>query len=171
MPPPGAPEPQECAYLLVLGGHSASRVSLPPSGEVLIGRAPEVQLCLPEPSISRHHARLVVAEGEIRIEDLGSHNGTRVDGERIRGPRTLLLGDVITLGDVTLVLHREAVPAFRPIEDELRELERARMLQALAAAGGVHRRAAELIGMPRRTFATKFKLYELASTTLAKRSG
>ena len=51
--------------------------------------------------------------GEIRIEDLGSHNGTRVDGECLRGPRTLLLGDVIMLGDVTLVLHRESPPGRR----------------------------------------------------------
>jgi DNA-binding NtrC family response regulator len=112
-PPPEEAAPRGGAYLLVLGAQSATRFPLPPSGEVLIGRAPEAQLCLPEPSISRHHARLVVAEGEIRLEDLGSHNGTRIDGERLHGPRTLLLGDVIMLGDVTLVLHREAPPGRR----------------------------------------------------------
>src|SRR6185436_11892886 len=42
--------------------------------------------------------------------------------------------------------------SFRPIGDELRELERRRMTEALAAAAGVQKRAAELIGMPLRTF-------------------
>jgi DNA-binding NtrC family response regulator len=52
-------------------------------------------------------------------------------------------------------------PRFRPIADEVRELERARMVAALCAAGGVHNRAAELIEMPLRTFATKLKRYAI----------
>jgi transcriptional regulator with GAF, ATPase, and Fis domain len=49
--------------------------------------------------------------------------------------------------------------SFRPIDDEVRELERARMIEALAATGGVQNRAAELIQMPLRTFVTKLKRY------------
>jgi DNA-binding NtrC family response regulator len=49
----------------------------------------------------------------------------------------------------------------RPIADELRELERRRMSEALAAAGGVQRRAAAMIGMPVRTFTMKYKQYGL----------
>ncbi|HMU39041.1 MAG TPA: sigma 54-interacting transcriptional regulator [Pseudomonadota bacterium] len=52
---------------------------------------------------------------------------------------------------------------FRPIDDEIRELERKRMSEALAASGGVQVRAAELISMPVRTFTTKMKLYKLSS--------
>lgn len=52
-------------------------------------------------------------------------------------------------------------PAFRPIDDEVRELERSRMAAALTATHGSRSRAAELIKMPRRTFATKMKLYGL----------
>jgi two-component system, NtrC family, response regulator AtoC len=44
---------------------------------------------------------------------------------------------------------------FRPLEDEIRDLERTRIQQALDAAGGNQRRAAQLIGMPRRTFVSK----------------
>jgi two-component system, NtrC family, response regulator AtoC len=51
---------------------------------------------------------------------------------------------------------------FRPIADEVRELERARMIEALRATGGVQNRAAERIGMPGRTFATKLKRYRIA---------
>jgi DNA-binding NtrC family response regulator len=50
---------------------------------------------------------------------------------------------------------------FRPISDELEELERRRMTEALEAAGGVKTRAAELISMPIRTFTLKFKQYKL----------
>jgi transcriptional regulator with GAF, ATPase, and Fis domain len=51
--------------------------------------------------------------------------------------------------------------AFRPIADEVRELERGRMIDALRASGGVQNRAAELIEMPLRTFATKLKRYRI----------
>ena len=54
--------------------------------------------------------------------------------------------------------------SFRPIDDELRELERARMVAALATAGGVQNRAAELIAMPLRTFVTKLKRYSIAAS-------
>jgi transcriptional regulator with GAF, ATPase, and Fis domain len=51
---------------------------------------------------------------------------------------------------------------FRPIADEVRELERARMIAALQATGGVQNRAAALIEMPLRTFVTKVKRYAIA---------
>jgi DNA-binding NtrC family response regulator len=49
----------------------------------------------------------------------------------------------------------------RPIADELRDLERRRMVEALEAVGGVQKHAAELIGMPVRTFTMKYKQYRL----------
>ena len=52
--------------------------------------------------------------------------------------------------------------SFRPIDEEVRELERTRMVQALAAASDNRTRAAALISMPRRTFLTKMKVYGLA---------
>ena len=51
--------------------------------------------------------------------------------------------------------------AFRPLADEIRELEQRRMREALAASGGVQTLAAQLIGMPIRTFTWKYKLYAL----------
>jgi two-component system, NtrC family, response regulator AtoC len=50
---------------------------------------------------------------------------------------------------------------FRPIADEVRDLERARMIAALRASGGLQNRAAELIEMPLRTFVTKLKRYAI----------
>jgi pSer/pThr/pTyr-binding forkhead associated (FHA) protein/tRNA A-37 threonylcarbamoyl transferase component Bud32 len=69
--------------------------------ELLIGRAaPAGEGRLgDDPEISRHHARaLRGADGQVTIEDLGSRNGTFVNGERIDAPRTLLLGDVVKMG-------------------------------------------------------------------------
>jgi transcriptional regulator with GAF, ATPase, and Fis domain len=51
--------------------------------------------------------------------------------------------------------------AFRPIADEVRELERARMVAALRATNGLQNKAAELIEMPLRTFVTKLKRYAI----------
>jgi len=50
---------------------------------------------------------------------------------------------------------------FRPINDELRDLELRRMREALSATGGVQKKAAELISMPLRTFTMKYKQYGL----------
>jgi DNA-binding NtrC family response regulator len=55
-------------------------------------------------------------------------------------------------------------PGFRNIYEEIEELERTRIREALEAADGVRVRAAELIGMPLRTMVTKIKVYGLANT-------
>jgi len=63
--------------------------------------------------------------------------------------------------EVVPVRNDAAPSTFRPIAEELRELERKRMAEALAAAGGVKTRAAQLIEMPIRTFTLKLKQYKL----------
>jgi DNA-binding NtrC family response regulator len=59
---------------------------------------------------------------------------------------------------------------FRPIAEELREIERTRMEEALEATGGVQTRAAELIAMPIRTFAFKLKQYGLSVREAKRRT-
>ncbi len=59
-------------------------------------------------------------------------------------------------------------PVFRNLYDEIRELERTRLEQALAAAGGVRVKAAALIGMPLRTLVTKLKEHGLGGTRRSK---
>ncbi len=61
-------------------------------------------------------------------------------------------------------MEREG-PSFRPIDDELREFERSRMVEALLAARGNQTRAAKLIQMPLRTFAAKLKQYSIPRDT------
>jgi hypothetical protein len=53
---------------------------------------------------SRHHARIVVAGDVITIEDLGSHNGTYVNGNRVAGVMPLHAGDEIRIGSDCLIV-------------------------------------------------------------------
>lgn len=89
-------------------------------GEVLLGRGIPLlpRTPLNDPRISREHARLERSSTAWTIEDLGSHNGTRLNGKPIRRPEPLEGGDVIRLGDTMLVLS-EAVPTPLPGEPHL----------------------------------------------------
>jgi two-component system, NtrC family, response regulator AtoC len=62
----------------------------------------------------------------------------------------------------------DAPQRFRPIADEVRELERARMIAALRSSDGRQHRAAELIEMPLRTFVTKLKRYAITASDWSK---
>jgi adenylate cyclase len=70
-------------------------------------------LLLSDPLLSRRHVRLSAVGGRVTLEDLGSTNGTLVDGQRIAGPTPLAPGQAATFGACTiqLVSTTEAVPA------------------------------------------------------------
>ena len=79
-------------------------------GELLIGRAAsDVDGRLgDDPQLSRSHARMARgAGGVLTIEDLGSSNGTFVNGERVEGVRVLRLGDVVRVGSTELAVTDE----------------------------------------------------------------
>src|SRR5439155_11990543 len=67
------------------------------AGEVVIGRSPDCQVVLKDFGISRNHAKLIVDEDGVRIQDLKSKNGTQVNGVPIVEAR-LKDGDRILLG-------------------------------------------------------------------------
>ncbi len=78
---------------------------------VLTG-APAVQpaeLAVPDPSVGRPHARLLIAAGRLGLEDLGTAGGTFIDGARLlpeHGPRDISAARAIRLGTVELALSR-----------------------------------------------------------------
>jgi DNA-binding winged helix-turn-helix (wHTH) protein len=74
-------------------------------GENVLGRDVEATVCLDAASVSRHHARIVVEATRAYLEDLGSKNGTRVNGETLSGARELKDGDQIRLGEVQLLFR------------------------------------------------------------------
>jgi phosphatidylserine/phosphatidylglycerophosphate/cardiolipin synthase-like enzyme len=63
-----------------------------------IGRAPENDVVVQSAQVSRQHARITLDEGGCRITDLGSGNGTFVNGERLEGTTRLNPGDVVDIG-------------------------------------------------------------------------
>src|SRR6185295_8817556 len=87
------------SYVLVIGRNGCRAVELPAVGELVIGRSEVADVVLDEPAASRLHARLIVADGEIRIADLGSRNGTRVNGAAVEGAVVLGRGDEIAIGE------------------------------------------------------------------------
>ena len=93
------------AYLLVVDNDTSSIFHLPRAGAIVIGREKDVELRVQHASVSRKHATIRIDDGVVRIADLGSHNGTRVNGEPVNAARVLASGDVATVGDVVLVLH------------------------------------------------------------------
>ncbi len=76
--------------------------------EITIGRQEGNTIRLTERNVSRHHARLVRQNGHILIEDLGSYNGTRINGEKIEAPSEIQDGDLVQIGDYDLALQSEA---------------------------------------------------------------
>ncbi len=102
---PADPRPLGTAYLLVVVNDSSSIVHLPSSGEVVLGRSSEADVSLEHGSVTRRHATIQIEHGGMRIADLGSRNGTKVNGEKVTTFRMLSSGDVIGVGDVNLVVH------------------------------------------------------------------
>jgi hypothetical protein len=71
---------------------------------VVIGRLPECQIVLGDPNVSRRHAELRRVDDRVVVTDLGSTNGTRVNGTAVR-EQTLASGDEITVGSTTMVFE------------------------------------------------------------------
>jgi adenylate cyclase len=74
-------------------------------GNITIGRSLENMIPLDDKRISRYHARLRFAGGHWTLSDVGSTNGTFVNGKQIK-QRTLVTGDVVSLGGLELTFHQ-----------------------------------------------------------------
>jgi hypothetical protein len=99
--------PHAPAVLVVLSGARTGQGFFPLDGpEAMIGRAENATVSLPDPGISRLHARIVREGDDFVVEDLGSTNGTEVNGQLIKR-RRLADGDRVRLGNSTLQFRRE----------------------------------------------------------------
>jgi predicted component of type VI protein secretion system len=82
-----------------------------PEGEVTVGRSRTASISLQDPSISRVHIRVVARDGRVLLEDLGSINGTYVNGLRIEGVVEIGDGAHIMLGESELELQVQKAPS------------------------------------------------------------
>jgi pSer/pThr/pTyr-binding forkhead associated (FHA) protein len=71
---------------------------------MVIGRLPDCDVVLPDTNVSRRHARIYRDGTDVVVEDLGSTNGTKVNGVRV-ARKVLSPGDRILLGRSTLVVE------------------------------------------------------------------
>ncbi len=106
--------------------------------ELVVGRV-DADVTIEDPLLSRRHALIRSARGEVQIEDLGSRNGTWVNGERITGVMRIEPGDVIEVGDTSLEVEfareRDGRTVLAPREDAGRgkDDEELRLISALFA--------------------------------------
>lgn len=83
-------------------------IDLPP-GDTLIGRSPECRVSIEDPLVSRQHARVrLLPDGTALFDDLGSRNGSRVNGVLVREPLQLKDGDRLRIGTQELVFCKVA---------------------------------------------------------------
>jgi predicted component of type VI protein secretion system len=75
-------------------------------GRYEIGRAAAAALRIDHTTVSRRHAAVSLSEDrqQLRVEDLGAANGTRVNGVQVKGTQDLRDGDVLELGEVRLAI-------------------------------------------------------------------
>jgi len=127
------PEPSKCdrAYLIVLAGDGLGEMHQLIGNEVIIGRAGRASILLRDDGVSRSHVRVRRNGDALTIEDMGSRNGTFLNGNRITAPTLLRDGDKIHLGHRTvlrLTFHDALDDAFQ------RQLREAAMFDALTHA-------------------------------------
>lgn len=84
---------------------------------VVIGRTPECDVVLYDAGVSRKHCRIFNEGSDFLIEDMGSSNGTKVNGAPISRKQALATGDKLTLGPVVFVFEAMEDPANEPSTD------------------------------------------------------
>jgi DNA-binding winged helix-turn-helix (wHTH) protein len=90
--------------------HSGERRIVLAGEQLTVGRDPDCDVVLPDPSVSRTHARIFISDGRIELEDLDSKNGTRVSGRRVRTRVSLGDGSEVLFGSVFTRISAEHSP-------------------------------------------------------------
>src|SRR5215831_8612564 len=93
------------SYVLrfISGKYQGGEFPIVPEKQIVVGRSSDLDMVLVEDMVSRKHARIAMQQDQIWIEDLGSTNGTFVNGEKIKRAR-LKEGDRVLIGTSILKL-------------------------------------------------------------------
>jgi len=117
------------ALKFISGKYQGGEFPLKHEKQIVIGRSTELDMVLAEDMVSRKHAKIITQGGKVVIEDLGSTNGTFVNGEKIKHAR-LKEGDRILIGTSILRLVQKA--------DNVQELDEREARQKLEQAAAAH---------------------------------
>ena len=117
--PPARPA-RSYALRFISGKYQGGEFPLPENGEIVIGRSSELDMVLVEDMVSRRHAKITVTNGQIFIQDLGSTNGSFVNGEKIKRAK-LSEGDRILIG--TSIIKVVATEGGSEVKDARERLE------------------------------------------------
>src|SRR5262245_29532898 len=80
-------------------------------GETILGRSRGATVFIDDASVSRRHARISVDGQSVVVEDLGSKNGTMLNGQSLAGPAQIADGDTVLVGSVALTFRAFVEPA------------------------------------------------------------
>lgn len=100
--------PTQSFRITMRSGPTPGKSFLLEEAEMFLGRDLTNNIAIPDPEISRRHARFVTTPQGVQIEDQGSTNGTFINGVRLTAPQMLNQGDLITFGENIVVVF-EAV--------------------------------------------------------------
>jgi hypothetical protein len=126
--------PRQLALRFISGKYQGGEFPLGQTQEIIVGRASDLDMVLVEDMVSRRHARIACSESQILIEDLGSTNGTFVNGEKITRA-TLKEGDRVLIG--TSILKVVATDPSAPAPRRAETLTGGRNAQTRSMAGSI----------------------------------
>jgi predicted component of type VI protein secretion system len=122
------------ARLKILSGPASGQMILIPTGKLIIGREDDCHLRSPSEFVSRHHCVLLLDEYTLRIRDLGSKNGTFINGRRLGTGVTILLdGDIVSVGEMVCQIDLTSVAI--PVTPAVPDARPATSPQSLAGTG------------------------------------
>jgi len=90
------------ALRFISGKYQGGEFPLRMNREIIIGRSSDLDMVLVEDMVSRRHAKISSSDADVYIQDMGSTNGTFVNGIRLTRDRKLTPGDVVRIGETDL---------------------------------------------------------------------
>src|SRR5215471_16933294 len=129
------------ALRFISGKYQGGEFPLEDNREIIVGRSSDLDMVLVEEMVSRRHARIQLVGGSVNIDDLGSTNGTFVNGERVTHAE-LQEGDRVLIGsNILKVVSTDGSPPSEAMQEQVQ-------LKAQRTTGGDARMSGNLEEIP-----------------------